>query len=76
MADFTPASPQGRFGPTTVELGPCAICHDLVKGGDIPTIVNAVPADAEEQAKADAGRAYNARCDMAHQSCAYPKDGA
>ena len=84
MADLTPVSPKGRFDPMTVAYGDedrggwptCVICSEKMGEGDIPTLVGAVPADDEEQAKADAGLAYNARCDIAHESCAYPEGGA
>lgn len=48
----------------------CYFCDEPLKAGDVPTLVVRRPADNEEDAKARAGRAYNAIAEVAHYDCA------
>lgn len=70
-------SPKGRFGPTPADhpsIGdPCHLCGEAIEEGQVPSLVMLGPADEEEAAKAEAGRAYNAVAAVAHETCAYPE---
>lgn len=64
----------GRFGPLADDhpaVGrECAGCGQPLRAGDVPALVNGVPADQKDQAKADAGRPHTVSCELAHESCA------
>lgn len=70
-------SPRGRFEPLAADhpaVGqPCIGCGKLLEPGQPPSLVNGVPADADEQASADAGRAHTVQAQLAHESCAFPE---
>lgn len=74
MSDHKPLSPPGRFGPFSEPSRiVCVICGDPI-GCEAPSLVGPpIPASADDWAKADAGRAYTAKVQVAHERCAYPE---
>lgn len=68
-------TPKGRFDPLpdghSLIGADCPVCERPMRAGDIPALIEIGPADAEEQAKADAGRPYNAAGRAAHESCVF-----
>lgn len=72
----TVLSPQGRFGPLS-ETHPgvgqtCPICGTELFAGQFPALIDPIPGSPEDEAKAEAGRAHNVQCDIAHEDCAHP----
>lgn len=76
---MTERSPIGRFGPLREDhpsVGDlCPACHQPMLVGDVPSLVDLAPADAEEAAKQRAGAAYNAVAAVVHERCAWPGEG-
>lgn len=70
-------SPKGRFGQLLAsdpKIGNvCRMCDRPFEAGDVPALVEIGPADLDEQAKADEGKAHNVEAAMVHERCAYPE---
>lgn len=66
-------SPPGRFNPLAVDHpgvgSTCPACNGVMLVGDVPALYEVGPADAEEAAKAEAGRVYTAECLIGHEVC-------
>lgn len=68
-----------KFGPKTADhpsVGEqCPACRKPFVAGDFTTLIALGPGDdAEEQAEASAGRAYNAVASEVHYTCAGGRD--
>lgn len=66
-------SPPGRFDPLPEDHpavgGICPGCDQPLAAGDRVALCNGIPADEDEQAKADAGQPHNVRVTPAHEGC-------
>ena len=67
-------SDPGRWGPIPADSSNighiCPGCGEPLKAGQRPALVNGTPANEEEAARADAGRAHTVACELAHEACA------
>jgi hypothetical protein len=68
-------SAPGRFSPLTADHPAvrdgqrCAVCGQPMLAGEVPALIEIGPADAEEARRAEAGAAYTAEADIAHDEC-------
>ena len=71
MSDIRKMGPLAADHPLVRDAEQCPACKVHFEAGDHVTLISLGPGDApEEQAKARAGRAYNAVASCVHWACA------